>query len=246
MGSSFAAGPGIVSPADVPQARCARSTGNYAHRLAAALGLDLVDVSCSGATTAHINGPWNALPPQIDAVTPETALVTVTIGGNDVGYIGGLMAKSCGHVGLPADAPMKSCPPAPAADARAWASAEAGMRAIARTVHGRAPKARLVFVDYLGVLPERGLCGAIPLSEAEAAASRAVARRLARLTARVAREEGAEVVAASSLSKRHDACAKTPWTNGFPRPGGAQFVPYHPNAAGMAAIAEALRRRLSR
>jgi hypothetical protein len=66
------------------------------------------------------------------------------------------------------------------------------------------------------------------------------------LTARVAREEDAEVIASSSLSNRYDACSKTPWINGFPRPGGAQFVPYHPNAAGMEAIAKALQSQLSR
>ena len=55
----------------------------------------MVDVSCSGATTAHILKRWGGLPPQIDAVTPAARLVTVTIGGNDVGYVGGLMAASC-------------------------------------------------------------------------------------------------------------------------------------------------------
>ncbi|GGC13951.1 hypothetical protein GCM10011494_35940 [Novosphingobium endophyticum] len=36
-----------------------------------------------GATTAHILGPWNELPAQIDALTDDTALVTVTIGVAD-------------------------------------------------------------------------------------------------------------------------------------------------------------------
>jgi hypothetical protein len=48
MGSSFAAGPGL--PARVPGSprRVGRSTGNYAHLVARALGLDLHDVT--GAT----------------------------------------------------------------------------------------------------------------------------------------------------------------------------------------------------
>jgi lysophospholipase L1-like esterase len=246
MGSSFAAGPGIPSPADTPPTRCARSTGNYAHLLAKALDLALTDVSCSGATTAHILGPWNELPPQILAVTPDTALVTVTIGGNDVGYIGGLMAKSCLRAGLPADAPMKSCPAAATADEAAWRSVEDAMRRIASAVRERAPRARLVFVDYPTLLPERGTCAATPLDAADAAASRETARRLAAVTARVAAAQGAGLIRASALSKSHHACAKAPWTNGYPRADGPGFVPYHPNAAGMAAIAEALRRYLAR
>lgn len=51
------------------------------------MGLNLVDVSCGGATTAHILGAWSELAPQIDAVTSDTKLVTVTIGGNDLNYV---------------------------------------------------------------------------------------------------------------------------------------------------------------
>ena len=39
---------------------------------------------------AHVLAPWNELPAQIDAVTPDTRLVTITIGGNDLNYIGNL------------------------------------------------------------------------------------------------------------------------------------------------------------
>jgi hypothetical protein len=69
MGSSFAAGPGITTGADATPSRCSRSRDNYANQLARKRGLDLVDVSCSGATTAHVLGSWNELAPQIDSVT---------------------------------------------------------------------------------------------------------------------------------------------------------------------------------
>jgi len=95
MGSSFAAGSGFgpIKPG-TPQ-RCGRSTENYAAVLAAQLDLALIDVACGGSTTVHVLGPWNELPPQIDAVTAETALVTITIGGNDIGYVGYLLGQSC-------------------------------------------------------------------------------------------------------------------------------------------------------
>jgi lysophospholipase L1-like esterase len=88
MGSSFAAGPGLPSRAHGSPRRAGRSTGNYAHLVARALGLDLHDVTFSGATTSDILGPSAAgYAAQLDAVTPETRLVTMTAGGNDVGFV---------------------------------------------------------------------------------------------------------------------------------------------------------------
>lgn len=51
LGSSFAAGPGIKP---VLHKAAQRSGRNYAHLVAEALELHLVDVTYSGATTAHI------------------------------------------------------------------------------------------------------------------------------------------------------------------------------------------------
>lgn len=52
-------------------------------------GLDFV--ACSGATTANVlhggssRGAWNE-PPQVDALSADTEVVTITIGGNDIGF----------------------------------------------------------------------------------------------------------------------------------------------------------------
>ena len=54
LGSSFAAGPGIAPADDDSLALCIRSAHNYAHLLAKARGLDLTDVTCSGATALHV------------------------------------------------------------------------------------------------------------------------------------------------------------------------------------------------
>jgi lysophospholipase L1-like esterase len=251
MGSSYAAGPGIAQSADTPPTRCTRSTGNYAHQLAARYRLRLTDVSCGGATTAHLLGPWNELPPQIDALRPDTALVTVTIGGNDVGFVAGLFKGSCEGQGAsttPFCRGMAQRAPSitpSAIDATAWQRAEAGLTAIAAAVRARSPKAKLIFVDYLTVLPSRGGCSAVPLSPAALGQSRETAARLARLTAKVTARSGATLIRASKLSVQHNACAAQPWTTGITAPpGGGAFVPYHPNLAGMTAVAEAIAVRL--
>jgi lysophospholipase L1-like esterase len=225
MGSSFAAGPGIPVPADSPPTRCARSTNNYPQQLARKRSLTLVDVSCSGATTAHLLGPWNELAPQLDALTPDTALVTVTIGGNDVNYIGRLMRASAGGA---IEAP----------NAGDWARLAASFDRIAQEVRRRAPGARLIFVDYVSLLPEGRPCDQAPVPAPEAAILRATARRLAAETASAASRAGAGLIRASALSRDHDVCAGEPWATGYPAPPGG--IAYHPNLAGMTAIAAAL------
>ena len=240
MGSSFAAGPGIPSYYEDPPTPCARSTGNYAHLLAERLGLSLTDVSCSGAATAHLTGPRGAIPPQLDALTPDTRLVTVTIGGNDLGYIGGLTNASCAglmkETGIEAD-----CSPVTAPAERTFADLAERMDAIAKEIRRRAPQAQLVFVDYLAVLPEAGTCAATPLTAAEADSARYTARRLAEITRTVADQNNASIITASEMSKGHDACSADPWMNGYPRPGApVNGTLYHPNAKGMKAIADAL------
>ena len=247
MGSSFAAGPSIAAPADSPTTRCGRSAENYAHQLARRHGLLLVDVSCGGSTTAHLLGPWNELAPQLDAVDANTLLVTMTTGGNDLGYLGGLSAMSCANVAAKADTtPQRPCnaiPPLPT-DAT-YAGVEARFRQIIAEVHRRAPKARLVIVDYLTILPPTGGCAVMPLSPAQAESSRGIAKRLDEITTRVAKETSTELIPASKLDEGHDVCAKDAWLNGYPSPG----VPveptfYHPRLAAMTAIADALDRQI--
>lgn len=258
MGSSFASGAGIAPFEAGAPARCQRSTENYAHQLARVRKLTLVDVTCGGATTAHILGPWGELPPQIDALTPDTALVTLTIGGNDVGYIGGLVVSSCPRPAAPGAPLQPVCKmiaaagsgsvKLPTASEEGWRKVEASLTAIVREIRRRAPRARIVLVDYLTVLPRDATCAQAPVPPDAAKAARAIAARLAQVTADVARRNGAELLPAAALSvSAHNACAAVPWMAGFIAPAGnGAFAPYHPNLAGMTAIARALDRMLAR
>ena len=247
MGSSFAAGPSIVPAADNPDTRCRRSAQNYAHQLARRHNLVLVDVSCSGSTTAHLLGPWNELAPQLDAVDADTLLVTMTTGGNDLGYLGGLSAMSCRNVaaqsGTATQPPCGTLPPLP--NDETYAGMEMRLRQVIAEVHRRAPRARLVIVDYATILPPTGVCAVAPLLPAQADSSRDIARRLNVITVRVAKETGTDLVPASKVTEGHDVCAKDAWLNGYPSPG----VPveptfYHPRLAAMTAIADALDRQI--
>lgn len=238
MGSSFSAGPGVPSYYETPATPCARSTGNYAHLIASRHSLVLTDVSCSGGTTAHLTGSRDAIPPQLDALSPDTRLVTITIGGNDLNYIGRLSAAGCRAIAAQEQDKLK-CPNPAVPDEAAYAALATRMDNIAKEVRRRAPQARLVFVDYLAILPATGVCAATPLLPAEADALRETAKRLAAITAKAALDNGADILKASDLSASHGVCASDPWMNGYPIPSGGG-TPYHPNAKGMAAVADAL------
>ena len=247
MGSSFAAGPGVTVSADTPPGRCARSKDNYAQQLARRLDLRLVDVACSGATTAHILGAWDELPPQIDAVTPDTRLVTVTIGGNDVSFVRNLIAFACAAGPQPpVGAPGGKCPTVNVPSDTDWNALQSGLNRIAQEVRRRAPRARLVFVQYVQIVPVGPVCRAVPIDNAGLTQVRAIQQRLAAITAATARQWRADVVDPVEQGTTHDPCAIAPWATGFPTPQRPPFVPFHPNHEGMTAIADFLVRTLQR
>jgi lysophospholipase L1-like esterase len=235
MGSSFAAGPGVGPNTPGTPARCGRGTLNYPNLLAKDLGLDLVDATCSGATTQHVLGPWNELAPQIDSVDAKARLVTITIGGNDIAFVGNIFAAACEQMVKP----DPRCQKWREVSEDEWAGDEERMRRILRTVRERAPNARIVFVDYISVLPLARDCAALPITPERLEQSHAAAKRLARITARVARAEKAEVFKFSELSRDHAPCSAVPWSNGMAAPEG-DGIPIHPNRLGHVEAAKAL------
>lgn len=246
MGSSFAAGAGIGPPKPGTPARCGRTVNNYASLLSARLRLKLDDVTCGGATTAHILGRWNELPPQIDAVNADTRLVTITIGGNDLNYAGNLIMAGCDPTqGMQFQGQTFSCRPLKMPDEAAYAGLETRLREIATQVRSRAPKALLVFVEYVRLVPSKP-CPAAGLAPDKAAALQTVGQRLAAITARVARQSGAMLLATDRLSAGHTVCDREPWASGHPTNPPAPSAPWHPTAAGHRAIAAELARMLGK
>ncbi|MGH3551636.1 MAG: SGNH/GDSL hydrolase family protein [Mycobacterium sp.] len=239
LGSSMAAGPGIRPRAPGAPFGSGRSARNYAHVVAQRLNLELADVTFSGATTAHVLAErQRGTPPQIDALDGSEELVTATIGGNDVGYIPLLMAASLVSRARPA----RLLPRIGALldrDAREQALGQVGdsLRAVGAQVRRRAPRARVVFVDYLTMLPPDGVPAA-PLSPADTELGRYVAARLEEFTAAAAQAAGCDLVRAGEASRDHHAWSADPWTVGAALPLPWRPAPFHPNAAGMRAVAD--------
>ena len=89
LGDSYAAGPLI--PLQVPPFGCLKSNNTYANIAARDLGFALADASCSGAETEDMTNPQGVdpdgpNPPQFNSLTANTDVVTIQIGGNDVGF----------------------------------------------------------------------------------------------------------------------------------------------------------------
>lgn len=247
LGSSMAAGPGIEPKAADAPFGSGRSALNYPHLVAERLALDLVDVTFSGATTANIlTERQRSAAPQIEAVTGTEELITVTIGGNDAGYFQMLYAAGLPRWTQSVPVLGKALRAQLDVDARMAAVAQVGesLEAVGRELRRRAPAARVVFVDYLVLLPPPGR-PAEPLSAAHVDAGRRIADTLERLTAEAATETGCELVRASAASREHHCWSADPWVSSFGLPWPGRVAPMHPNATGMRAVADLIVAHLS-
>jgi lysophospholipase L1-like esterase len=252
LGSSFAAGPGIEPIVDKP---ARRSGANYPRLVAGELGLDLVDVTYSGATTANLlDTPQDAAPPQLEAVGPGTALVTITAGGNDLEYVGTFLRGSMLNT-LAKPATLLGRRVANRIRARvsylkddaAYQAVTDSLVTVVERVRDRAPSARVLLVDYLTLVgPSTRPRLDVPLNEEQLPSIALMAEGLAAAFAKAAATTGADLITASAASRDHGIGSADPWTTGFslrpPALGG--FVPYHPNAAGMRAVADLIVRTL--
>jgi len=224
LGSSFAAGPGI--PAQ--EADCGRSDHNYPSLVAATLSLALVDESCSGATTANIlDTPQGARPPQIDAVTAATRLVTVTVGGNDIGYSAAAIA--CGGASPSAHCTQQFRTARTAGDI---AALPARLDAVLRAISRRAPRAVVVVVTYARVVPAGAPCPLLDLAPADARYVQSLGATLERDLVAAAGRGHARIADPYVRAAGHGPCATAAarWVEGF-RPRSAGY-PFHPNANG--------------
>ena len=232
MGSSFAAGPGIPpTQSGSGAAACARSDNNYPSVVARDTGANLTDASCSGATTANVLTDSQAgQPPQIDAVTSATQVVTVTIGGNDVDYLGSLDTYSCLTGG------GTNCGSVDQAAINQTFGVLAGrIENVVTAVRSTAPQAHVYLVNYFTILPDSGACTNVPLTADQLAFEHSIATRLADATSTAATATGATLVDLAAASHGHDACSADPWVETY-RPAAGR-TPYHPNEEGMRAAA---------
>jgi lysophospholipase L1-like esterase len=240
LGDSFTSGPLIPDQHGTP-AGCLRSTNNYPSVAAARLGHRLVDVSCSGARTVDMTAPQRTRagvnPPQLDALTTTTRLVTVGIGGNDIGFTDIAVACAAASFSDPFGAPC----------AKKYGDTlnervrdtEPKVAAVLRGIRGRSPRAKVLAVGYLRLLPESPGCWPlVPFAWGDVTFLDDLERRLNTMIERVARANDVGFVDAYQGGLGHDTCASPTrrWVEGFVPASPA--APVHPNAAGMREVAD--------
>ncbi len=204
---------------------CYRSDDNYPALLARLLpDAVLDDVSCSGATTDAMTDEQDSrgttVPPQLDALSDQTDLVTVNVGGNDESL--SVDWFSCYQ--LAASDPQGS----PCADSKATPGGgdvlldkipqiKDNLAAVLDEVKDDAPNATVVVVTYPRVFPNSGTCKlakAFTYAVGDRAYINTTLETLSDAMIDAAKDAGVKWVDLYAASRGHDICSQEPWVNG--------------------------------
>jgi lysophospholipase L1-like esterase len=247
LGSSFAAGPGI--PPQINRA-AGRSGNNYPHILAKRLGAQLTDLTVSGATLKTILSEpqrsflrGNRFEPQLKSLPSDADIVTITAGGNDLGYIGGVIhdaSKSSLFGRL-----LSWLIPAPKEDVTAKDVAETFI-AVVDEVRKIAPRSRVLLVEYLTLFGTDIKPGEnTSLDKAQIRHHQGVAQTLEEAYKLVAEARPwCEIVPIGERSRGHGIGSEEPWVEGFSLAILSQGNVFHPNLKGMQAVADLIYEKL--
>jgi len=250
LGDSYTAGP--VIPVQQPDPfGCLRSDHNYPHLVASALGIaNFKDASCSGAETEDMTAPQGVSPgpnpPQFDRLEASTELVTLGIGGNDIGF--SEIIENC-FASSPSGHPCQDHYVVNGHDELRARIAATGPKvaAVLQGIHQRSPLARVYVVPYLSILPETGpgCWPQMPIAPEDVPYLRGIEHELNGMLARQARANGARYVDAFTPSLGHDACQLpvNRWVE--PAVPTTPAAPVHPNLFGMQGYAAAVLARIA-
>jgi len=246
LGDSYTAGPLIPDLTGSP-AGCARSTSNFPSLVAAAIhAASFTDDSCQGADTTNMTKPESVPlgtnPPQDNALSSSTTLVTLQIGGNDINFIN--IVIKCAELSVtdPFGAPCKKHYTKGGTD-RLKEAVDATAPKVAadlQGIHADAPSARVLVVGYPAIVPNSGdgCWPVVPFAYGDVPYLRGVELELNAMLASVAAANNATFVNTYTASIGHDACQApgVKWVEGLVPTSPA--APFHPNALGERGMAQ--------
>jgi GDSL-like Lipase/Acylhydrolase family len=242
LGDSYVSGPFILPPASGAPLECLQSARNYPHLTAAALGLSLRDVSCSGATTANLTSEaqYADQPPQLDAVSSSTQVVSVGIGGNDKGlFLDTLITCGAEDLVFPFGTPCKDTYGHKLAEEIAEDAPVVG--AALHEITTIAPSAKVFVVGYPDILPQSGNCWpTVPLTTGDVSYLNGVEKELDAMLSSEAAANGDTYVDTYTPSIGHDACKSLSVRYIEPVIPESDAFSVHPNERGMQADAAEL------
>ena len=245
LGDSYTAGEGLP-PFDMSTPACHRSEMAFP-RLVRVGTTVATSRACSGATTAHVleREQHPGVGRQVDGVSADTDLVSITVGGNDLGFA--TVMSECVFGRLPCSR----------LDDRVEAvlgGLGTRLEAVYRDVTARAPGARLVVVGYPQLIadPDRvevdacatlvgPFSGGLRIDAGEVRWLREKGDRLAAVVRAAATAVGGAYVDSAAAFAGHEACSPDPWVEGVAVPQVA--LSFHPNATGHAELARLVSRQ---
>ena len=270
LGDSYSSGEGACAPLTVAACgylqgtataadECHRSKNAYAVRVKATLprAWQLAFAACSGATTADVlSASLNSEPAQLAVLATQKSagnnvrLVTLTLGGNDVGFADAVGSCVAAHTFFGSSCGGKVH----------WAITTATLRsrlaAVYAAVHGLAPHARVFVLGYPRLFsPTPSATAPCPvaavdsraLSKAEDVLNASIATAVAHAN-KVAGKKFATFVDDGAVFKGHELCAgpaATSYLNGLVlTSGAARAESLHPNRVGQGVLAKHLEKVL--
>ncbi|GGF34985.1 SGNH/GDSL hydrolase family protein [Williamsia phyllosphaerae] len=242
LGDSRAAGPTVGS--QFADEGCGRTSNGYPSLIAAALApASFTDVACGGATTADVvdrdqitNPPVRKrVPVQSSALRPDTTLVTLSIGGNDLRWRG--LLTPCFGTPTSGDRFCRDDPTIRSTMESRFVTLASATDRVLQVIRQRSPIARIVVVGHGGYFGLQGCSPDARLSAGDATFVRSFFDRFDNVLAGSALRNNATYVDVAAAAEGHDACATAGerWFTGSVRR--AQTPPNHPTPAGSAAMA---------
>jgi lysophospholipase L1-like esterase len=240
LGDSYTAGPLIPDETGSPGG-CLRSTHSYPFLVATGTGAaTFTDVSCQGATTADMTHaqsvPLGTNPPQDNALSASTTLVTLQIGGNNIGFSNIIIHCTTLSLTNPFGSPCKNRDTSGGTDQLRAAINKTASKVAAdlRGIHAGAPNAKVFLVGYPVILPSSGdgCWPEVPIAFGDVPYLRGVETALNSMLATEAAANNATFVDTYTASIGHDVCQApgTKWVEGLIPTSLA--VPFHPNSLG--------------
>lgn len=225
---------------------CRRGMGGYPTLVAHAIRpTRFVDVSCSGATSPEVivtpqvtmsaDGRTHHVPPQVNALGPDTTLVTLSIGGNDMNWWE--LIAPCFQSFAGRDAQCRTDPVVTAPSDAKLAVLPALVDANLHAIKARSPRATIVVVGHGGIYG-LGSCPAAAVSVVDAVWVRDFFARIDRVLQYAAGKYRARFVDVQAAAAGHDACAsaRARWFEGNVTT--SDTPARHPTPTGSQAIAQ--------
>ncbi|MBA3303489.1 MAG: SGNH/GDSL hydrolase family protein [Acidimicrobiia bacterium] len=242
LGDSFTAGPLIPEQRRDP-AGCLRSTNNYPSLVKPDLDVPAFrDPSCSGAKTTHMKNAQDVdpgpNPPQFDKLDKNTSVVSIGIGGNDIGFSS--IAKDCASL-KNEGTPCQDKYVVNGVDEIARRIDETGPKVanVLQGIHNRSPNAKVFVVGYPAILPASGpgCHPVVPVTDGDVPYLRGIQLKLNAMLNAQAQSNAATYVDTYTPSIGHDACQLpgTKWVE--PPAPTSPAAPLHPNIDGMRGMA---------